>query len=501
MILINPSYNRQQKLGGFSRYVPLSVPIGIGYLAAYLIKHDKKVRIIDEEIGPVSNSVLDEYVKGLERPYIFGLSCLTAGIGRAHELAGVIKSRYPDSKVIFGNIHPTVLYEEVLKDTNVDVVVRSEGEEILKSLYERIKNKQRYDDMSGISFRREGVIVSNENTQLPDLEKIPKFPYHLFKQYSEKYVLGFIASSRGCPYDCIFCSQRNISGKRYRFFPSAYVIDSIDELVNGYKQSFITFVDDSFLMNKNRILQLCEVIQRKGFYKKAIFDCQARSDTVDGNILKALKDSGFRTIHFGIETASERLMKLIDKRETVEEVKDSVRLAKKFGFQVSGTFILGLPTETREERAATYRLAKELSLDYVRFNNATPYPGTKLYEIAKSENRLNAGKRWENLNACGTLVGSPFRSSPLAYVPLTASEAELRYDILKYNLFYSFRPQSIYKILKDRVGPAGWLSLPEKWYFKLEEWGYLIRFGFRILCSFADVFLYSLTNFLRVKKD
>ena len=99
---------------------------------------------------------------------------------------------------------------------------------------------------------------------------------------------------------------------------------------------------------------------------------------------------------------------------------------------------------------------------------------------------------WENLNACGTLVGSPFRESPLAYVPLTTSERQLRYDILRYNLFYSFRPQSIYKILKERIGPAGWLTLPERWYFKIEEWAYLMRFGFRILCSFVKIFLYSL---------
>ena len=500
MILINPSSSREKKLGGFARYVPLTVPIGIGYLAAYLTKNSNSVRIIDEEIEPVSDAILDKYVEGLKKPYIFGLSCLTAGIGRAHQLAGMIKAKYPDSKIIFGNIHPTVLYKEVLEDANVDIVVRGEGEETLNSLYERIKNKSRYDDVRGISFRTGNTVVNNEDSQLPSLDNIPKFPYRLFKQYSEKYALGFIASSRGCPYNCIFCSQRSISGRKYRFFPSKDVIESIGELIEQHNQSFITFVDDSFLMNKNRILELCDAIQARGFHKKAIFDCQARSDTVDEHILKILRDSGFRTIHFGIETASDRLMKMIDKCETVEEIKDSVKLAKKVGFQVSGTFILGLPTETRQERSASYKLAKELELDYVRFNNATPYPGTKLYEIAKNEDRLNPGKQWENLNACGTLVESPFKNNPLAYVPLTTSEKELRHDILKYNLFYSFRPQSVYKILKERVGPAGWLSLPKRWYFKFGEWCYLIGFGFKILCLFANIFIYDIANFFRIRK-
>lgn len=492
MLLINPSYNRKQKLGGFSRYVPISVPLGIGYLAAYLLKHENRVRILDEEIMSASAEAIDEYVSGLEQPYIFGFSCLTAGISRAHDLAGILKKRFPGCKVIFGNIHPTVLPEDVLADENVDIVVRGEAEEVLNELYGRIKNSKDFTDIKGISFRKNGSFAHNESAPLPDVEKIPKFPYYLFEQHSGRYELGFIASSRGCPYDCIFCSQRSISGRKYRFFPPETVIESIEELIFKYNRSWITFVDDSFLMNKKRVIELCDIILKKGLHKKAMFDCQARGDTVDEQILKLLREAGFRTIHFGIETATERLMKLIDKKETVQRVVDGIKLAKNCGFQVSGTFILGLPTETKEERRANYLLAKELSLDYVRFNNATPYPGTKLYEIAKKEGRFNVGERWGNCNACGTLVESPFKPNPLAYVPIGTSEDELRHDILKYNLFYSFRLKSILKILKEKVGPAGWLALPEKWYFKIEEWAYLLKFASRIFCSFAKVFLYDI---------
>lgn len=497
MILINPSYNREKKLGGFSRYVPVSVPIGIGYIAGYLISNNKKAKILDEEILSISDDILEEAVKDIEPPYIFGVSCLTAGIARGHELAETIKTKYPDSKVVFGGVHPTVLAEEVLKDTNIDIVVRGEAEEIVEVLYERIKNNQDYSDLKGISFRKDGQIVNNEREKLPDLQRMPRFPYHLFESYSDKYELGFIASSRGCPFSCIFCSQRSISGRKYRFFPSEIVIESIDELIHRYKRTYITFVDDSFLMNKRRVKQLCEMIMERGLHKEGVFDCQARGDTVDEDILRALKEAGFRTIHFGIETASERLMKLIEKKETVQQVVEGVQLAKKLGFQVSGTFILGLPTETEEERKAAYKLAKKLSLDYVRFNNATPYPGTELYEIAVKEKRFNPGDNWENLNACGTLVQSPFKPAPLAYVPLTVSEDELRNQVLKYNLFYSFRPQSIYKILKEKVGPAGWLALPDRWYLRIGEWVYLTRFGFRILCSFGKIFLYDVMTLFR----
>lgn len=497
MILINSGYNRLQKLGGFSRYVPISVPLSIGYLAGYLLKHNKNVKVLDEEVVPVTTSLLEEYTLGLSEPYIFGISCLTASISRGYQLAELIKRQYPMSKVIFGNMHPTVLPEEVLQNTAIDVVVRGEGEETLNTLYERIKNGRSYEDLKGISFRKDSQIIHNDSATLPDLNAIPRFPYQLFKNLSERYELGFVASSRGCPYNCLFCSQRSISGRKFRFFPSEVVIQDIEELIYKYKRSYITFVDDSFLMNKKRVIVLCQMLKEKGFHKRAIFDCQARGDTVDEETLKLLKSAGFRTIHFGIETASERLMELIDKKETVVEVAEGIRLAKECGFQVSGTFILGLPTETKRERQAAYRLAKELSLDYVRFNNATPYPGTRLYEVARKEGRLNAGKNWENLNACGTLVEPPFREVPLAYVPVGISERELRYDVLKYNLFYSFRLESILKILKERVGPAGWLALPEGWYLSLKEWSYLSVFGVKVVCSFLKILLYSILSIFK----
>lgn len=494
MVLINCSSNRAEKLGGFSRYVPISVPIGIGYLAAALRDKGKKVEIIDDEVMSVTGELLEEKVKSLKRPYIFGLSCLTAGIARGHELAVMIKKKYPDSKVLFGNVHPTVMPDAVLSDRNADIVVRGEAEDIILQLYDKLKKNEDFSGVRGISFRGEERFVHNERAPLPDLSSLPRFPYGIFKDHSRRYELGFVASSRGCPYNCIFCSQRSISGRSYRFFPSEIVIQDLEDLVNKYGCSYITFVDDSFLVNKNRVALLCGMIRERGLHKKAIFDCQARGDTIDDQILKELKDSGFRTIHFGIETASERLMEILNKKETVQQVIDGIKLAKKHGFQVSGTFILGLPTETGKERRAAYELAKELDLNYVRFNNATPYPGTKLYDIAVAEKRLNAGKDWVNLNACGTLVESPFKRCALAYVPSTVFEGDLRHDILKFNLFYSFRPISIYKVLRERVGPAGWLALPEKWYFKPGEWIYLTKFGLKIACLFAKILTYPVAR-------
>jgi len=480
MILINPM---STKFGIFEKYVPLSVPIGIGYLAGYLISNGRKVKIIDEHISPISKDLLEDAIKKINPPYIFGISTLTACAKRSYEIAETIKNLYPESKIILGGIHPTILPDEILENRNIDFVVRSEGETILVELYDAIKNNSDYSQIRGISFKGGNNVIHNPSANLPDLKQLPPFPYYLFDKNLDRYNFGFIASSRGCPYNCIFCSQRIISGHRFRYVPSEVVISEIDLLINRYRQTHINFVDDSFTVNKERIAQLCEDMIGKRFYEKATFDCQTRADAVDDDMLELLKRAGFRLINFGLETASERLMVLLNKKETVRENIDAVRLAKKHGFGVSGTFIFGLPTETREERWQAYRLAKELDLDYVRFNNATPYPGTELYEIAKRENRLFIEEDWTNLNACGSLAQDSITGSRLPYVPLTCDEETLKRDTIKANLFFSLRINRIFKLLVKRVGPAGWFYLPPRWYLKPMEWVSLIRLGMKLVNS------------------
>jgi anaerobic magnesium-protoporphyrin IX monomethyl ester cyclase len=490
MILVSPSGDRPKKLGVFAKYVPLSVPYGIGALAGYLNFKGKKAEVIDEEIERVTPEVLRIRAKNLDPPYIFGISCLTAGIVRGLEIAKTIRNmpEFTDAKIIFGGIHPTVMADDVLKSGYVDLIVRNEGEKTLEILYDRIKNGKTYFDVDGISFLSNGTVIHNDSAELIDLNSLPSFPYDLFYEYSPKYALGFITSSRGCPYDCIFCSQRSISGKYYRFRLPETVVEEIKYLYKVRGQEFITFQDDNFLPDKKRAIKLCELIY-KNFGNKIHFDCQARADNLDDEVLAVMKKTGFRTIHVGIECASDRLLALVQKRETLQQIKDGVLMIKKHGIQVSGTFILGLPTETSEDRKAAYELAKELDIDYVRFNNATPYPGTKLYEMAQTQGRFIPGDNWENLNACGSLTENPFSRNSLSFIPDGISEGELRNDIIKYNMFFSLRPKRVFRLIFNRVGPAGWFELPEKWFLKPNEWYSLLKFSVKIGTNFTMAML------------
>lgn len=229
-------------------------------------------------------------------------------------------------------------------------------------------------------------------------------------------------------------------------------------------------MDDIFTINRNRVFQLCESIIKNNLHKNVLFSIQTRGDCVDEEMLKIMKEAGSGCLMFGLETASERLMKLIDKKGTVKDNVEAVKLAKKCGFMIDATFIFGLPTEETKDRLDAYKLAKELNIDRSRFYNATPYPGTRLYEIAKQEGRLCIEKDWENFNSVGVIVAKDVRKYKLPYIPTTTTKEELVRDIVRANLFFYLRVKSLKNLLfKSTQGSAKWFVLPKEFYLKPKE--------------------------------
>lgn len=434
MILINSSPKDALKI--FQPFLPIYVPVGIGYLLAMAEREGFSTRVIDEQIEKDTVNLVAEYVKGLEPPYLFGFSVLTAAFKQAAMVARELKRRYPDALICFGGIHPTAVPDEVLALPDVDVVLRGEGEFPLMELYRCVKSGRDYAQVPGLSYRRNGKVVHNDRAAgIADLHSIPPFPYSRFT--SPKYDLGFVVSSRGCPHQCIFCSNRITTGKRYRIRPAEVIVGELDMLHREHHARRVLFLDDNLLVSNERIYHLMEEIRKKGLHEKMTFSFQARGDNVTEQLLKDLYACGFKSVFFGLETASESIMKRIKKGETVAECVEAVRMAKRIGFHVSGTFVYALPGETHKDRMDCIRLAKGLDLDMVRFNNATPYPGTELYDIARQQNRLRVQGLYENFISVGTFIENPFKPIPFSYVPEGNTEAEIRRDILfSYFSFY-----------------------------------------------------------------
>ena len=453
VILINSS--SKNALGIFQPFLPISVPMGVGYIAAYLNEQGIKCDIVDEQVEHDPLQKIDELLVNSEKPYIFGFSVLTATFKNALELARELKKKYPQSLIVFGGVHPTAMPDEVLSYDFVDVVVKGEGETVIKEVYECLKTKRTIYHIDSISYRKDGKIVHNKPSGIiPDIDKLPPFPYHLFADNPE-YDLGFVMSSRGCPYDCIFCSNRVTTKKGYRYRSTEKVVEDIALLHEKYGMSKVSFFDDNFLVNKDRIFRLTSEIKRRGLHKKIEFAFQGRGDNTTEELMKELHETGFTNVFFGIETASNRLLKLVKKGETIEEIVQAVEMSNRLGFHVSATFIFALPTETHQDRMDSLKLSKELDIDMVRYNNATPYPGTELYQIALKENRLNVQGLYDNFISVSTFIENPFNKTPFTYVPEDNTEAEIRKDLLfSYLSFYfDFRKLKLI-FLSPEKGPS-----------------------------------------------
>lgn len=462
IIFINP---KDDRLGPFDFLVAKSVPLGLGYLAAYLMEKGFDVRIIDEEVEKLT----PESIKRLtdKDNQLFGISCMTPNVARGYRLADTIKSIHPGSTMVFGGIHPTVMPEEALGRPSIDIVVRGEGELVMEQLVGNHRKGLGFKDLKSCSYKDNGRIVHNPPGPLIDINILPDIPYHLFD--SKVYDMGFVISSRGCPYNCVFCAQRVISGNVFRYRETNHVIHEIETLISKYSPSNIVFFDDIFTIHKKRCMELCDAIIKRGLNKKAEFSMVTRGDCVDDALLQKLEAANFTGLAFGVETASERLMKMIDKKETVEDIVHGINLAKKYNFTIDTVFIFGLPGETRADRVAAYKLASSLQVAKARFNCATPYPGTRLYQIAKEENNLVKLGDWDNFHPTGVLTSlDPFKF-PIPYHPKGSTKEEIIMDVIQANMLYHLQPRRLWELVKNSFDRKGvkWLVLPPKWWMDI----------------------------------
>lgn len=493
MILINSSPKDALKI--FQPFLPISVPVGVACLLSAAEKNGIKAWHIDEQVEEDTLSLVSKYVELMYPPYIFGFSVLTPSFKRALFISQELKKRFPDSVIIFGGVHPSALPDEVLSYRHIDMVIRGEAEEPLIELYKCIKEKRNYFHIPNLSYRNNDEVIHNNRTfSVIDLGAYPAFPYHRFS--SKKYDLGIILSSRGCPYDCIFCSNRITTAKKYRFKPAALIIDELQLLYNKYGRRSIQFMDDNFLVNKERTYLLIDSIKKRGLDKKMIFNFQARGDNVDEKLMRELFNCNFKSVFFGLETSNENLMKVIKKNETVQQCINAVRMAKNIGFYVSATFIYGLPGETHQDRMNCVKLSRDLQLDMVRYNNATPYPGTELYDIAKKHGRLNIVGCYDNFNSVSTFIENPFKRIRFSYIPVGDSEDAIRRDILySYFSFYFDFGRLKKMFTRPDIGSA--------WFNAGASFGEILRkiSALVLLVFFISVKFFQLFHYVVLKKE
>jgi anaerobic magnesium-protoporphyrin IX monomethyl ester cyclase len=327
-------------------------------------------------------------------------------------------------------------------------VVRGEGEETLLELVEKISGKgfkrEVMQQIKGISFRIGKTKIHNEprpfcdnldSFPFPARHLLPMSKYHYFG--ARKYPITNIITSRGCPYNCSYCNK-NIAGHKFRPRSVENIMAEIDYLVKEMGIREIHISDDTFTLDRARVHRLCkEIASRK--YDLAFYPHNGvRVDTVDIDLLKDMKDAGFYSMVFGVESGNQQILNNIHKCITLDQVRTAYRLSKKLGFETWGFFIIGLNGETRKTALDTIRFAKELDPDVAKFQILVPYPGTQDYERLKGRMLVS---KWSDYLFYG---GSSFE-------PENMSTEELNSLFkLAYRSFY-LRPKAIWRALKKSL--------------------------------------------------
>ena len=442
ILLINPPYDVKRYMGKLSKIAFVFQPIGLSYIASYLRDNGSEVKIFDSQVE--EKSIYDAVREF--NPEVIGITCVTALVYSTIEVANLLKKHFPQKIIIVGGIHPTIRPQDFLHEKSIDYIAQGEGEITMQEFVKAIESGEDPVNISGITCLRNGVVLSGASRKMennidifpiPALDLLPMNKYKISPDNRTDEVVGVMLTSRGCPFDCIFCSNRLLTKKTYRVHSIERIITEITNLIDNYGVKQVFIQDDNFAVDKKRAKNICREFINRGINKRVSWWAEARVDCVDEELLGLMAEANCKIISYGLESGNQRLLDSIQKGITLEQIRSIVSLTKKMGIEIRASFILGLPTETREESLQTIRFARKLKIDQVRFALATPFPGTKLWEIAQAE----GGLKFDNWKQFSMMAG--YSESLPVYAPKGRTPEELAKLQRKANLSFYLRPRII----------------------------------------------------------
>jgi radical SAM superfamily enzyme YgiQ (UPF0313 family) len=370
----------------------IELPLSLLCPAAPLDRQGYRIKIIDEFANPNWRRELLETLA--QKPICFGVTSMT-GPQILHALEGcrLVKQRYPDVPVIWGGIHASLLPEQTLQNPYSDITVVGEGEETFLELVKALESGSPLSNVSGICYKEDGKVRFTGVRPFVNLDGQPPLPYHLIHmdRYRRRlFGIDHISfnSSRGCTYRCSFCWDPVMHKRKWRAMSPETVLDHLSRIIRDYAIRGFLFTDDHFFIDMERAYLILEGIARADL-KISISKLQIRADTIcrlDKEFLQLMVRAGVKRFSIGIESGSQRILDLIKKDCSVEEIVEANRKLIPYPIVPVFLFMMGLPTETPEEFAQSIRLAVRLTDENPNavktFNIYTPYPGTELYNLA-----------------------------------------------------------------------------------------------------------------------
>jgi len=330
-----------------------------------------------------------------EVPDVVGISVKTVKLKAAQMIARTCKSVDKDIIVVAGGPHCTALAHQVLADSNIDYVVRGEGEFTFLELLRALKDGRSLQKVNGLSYKEGSSMTHNRiRDLLPELDEIP-FPARdclLNRPSYGSEAFGDLITSRGCPFNCAYCASHLTWTRKVRYRSIANILLETRSVIEAFGTRQFTFWDDSFTLNKKRVIKLCKVLSDE---KLGInWGCNTRFDLLDEEVIKSMKQAGCNNVEIGVESGSPRILRLIRKEIAVEKMQDVAMLLRKYGLYWSGFFMVGLPTETLDDIKMTIEFMRKIKPNYATFSIFTPYPGTELFQMLLQRGLVTVDMDW-----------------------------------------------------------------------------------------------------------
>ncbi len=390
ILLVNPpNFNRIQSVlpevveeeRGFNP------PLGLMYLGGYLQKYASKIEIklIDCLAEQINYENFKELVKEFS-PDVVGVTVMTFTLIDALKIAKIVKLVNLQTIVVFGGPHVNIYGKETLDLGNVDFIVLGEGEKIFYDLIDNLGDENKLKQITGLIFydKNHNLIHSGLPGLIPNLNELPLPARNLIDNSKYSSVLGTsklvttMMTSRGCPYKCLFCDRPQL-GKIFRALNADKIIAEIKDAMQYGIREFLMY-DDTFTIDKQRVMDICnKIIDEKLDIK---WDIRARVNTIDEEMLKKLKKAGCVRIHYGVESGTQKILDVLRKGITLEQVKKAFKLTKGAGIETLAYFMIGNPGETKKDIEQTIKFAKKIKPDYVHITATMPFPATDMYRLA-----------------------------------------------------------------------------------------------------------------------
>ncbi|MBN2383431.1 radical SAM protein [bacterium] len=388
-------------------------PLYHAYTAALLRAHGHEVRVMDAAVRQQDTTSFVSNLAEL-KPDLVIMEISTPSFALDVITIEELRARLKVHLALIGS-HATVFDRQILEQYHqVDTIIRGEFEETALDLANQLQSGSDPGAVAGITYRTANgeIRATRPRPYLTELDTLPYPARELYdwQRYHEPVYEALpwitLVSSRGCPFRCIFCAWPQIMyGQGYRMRKADAVVDEIEYCLHQFQPGEFFFDDDTFTVQKKHVRCICRLILERKLEIR--WSCMGRIDTVDVETLELMAGAGCTRIKFGIETGSETVMKNIRKKINLADVHQTVQCAQAAGIKVHGTFMIGLPGETRQTAQQTIDLALSLGLDTAQFSIATPFPGTEFYRLAETNGWLLTHDWSKYDGATGAVISYP----------------------------------------------------------------------------------------------